>query len=471
MERLKMLDAEFLHLEDESSPMHIAGLCVLDGPVPSRQEATALLKAKLALMPRYRKRVRVPFGELGRPVWVDDVQFDLDYHLRRTALPAPGDAAALQTLMGRLMAQRLDRDRPLWELWIVEGLEAGRWAMISKVHHSMVDGVSGVELLEKLLETRPDAPLPAVAPWTPEPEPSRAAMVLDAWRGLARDARRTARQLVDGLGQPAAAARELRDTAAGLALYARRLLTLHKEAIQGTVGAHRGYAFSGASLADVQAIRKALGGTVNDVVLAAASGAYRALLIEMGERPEGARLRSLVPVSVRNPQERDQLGNRVSALLLDLPVHLADPVERLRHVHAEMDRLKASHMAEAGAWLVNLGDLAPPMLLGAITRFAARAMHRIPQRSLATVTTNVPGPRQSLYCLGREMTAWYPYVPIAHGMRVGTAILSYAGRLTFGVTTDPDRIPDPGRLARGIEAGIAELLEVAREASRIASAA
>jgi diacylglycerol O-acyltransferase len=214
----------------------------------------------------------------------------------------------------------------------------------------------------------------------------------------------------------------------------------------------------------VQEIRKTLGGTVNDVVLAAAAGGYRALLAHQGADPDGERLRSLVPVSVRSQSERGGMGNLVSALLVDLPVHLGDPLARLRAVHAETQRLKASHMAEAGALIMELGDLAPPMLVGAITRFVARAMHQIPQRSLATVTTNVPGPRQLLFLQGRRMEAWYPYVPITQGLRVGTAILSYAGHLYFGVTTDSDSLKDAGVLARGIEAGIAELTAIARNA-------
>jgi diacylglycerol O-acyltransferase len=471
MERLRILDAEFLHMEDDRSPMHIAGLCTFEGPAPTRDEARRLFAAKLGLIPRYRRRVRFLPLWLGRPVWVDDPHFDLDYHVRRTALPAPGDDAALCALMGRLMAQVLDRDRPLWEVWVVEGLEGGRWALISKVHHSMVDGISGVELTATLLDSEPDRPLPAVAAWTPAPEPSRIAKVLDAWRGLAHDARRLAGNAVAVVRHPAAGAHELFDIGTGLAAFTRRLLTLRGGAIQGNVGKHRSYAHSSASFADVQTIRKALGGTVNDVVLAAVSGGYRALLAERGEDPDTARVRSLVPVSMRAPDEHGLLDNRVSAVLCDLPVHIADPGERLHAVRAEMERLKASHMAEAGAWIVGTGDLAPPFAVGAITRLGMWVMHQFPQRSLATVTTNVPGPRQPLYCLGRKMLDWYPYVPISQGLRVGTAILSYAGRLHFGLTSDYDTVPDATVLARGIVQGVDELLALARGKAAAASQA
>jgi diacylglycerol O-acyltransferase len=394
-------------------------------------------------------------------VWVDDPHFDLDYHVRRTALPAPGDDASLCALTGRLMSQLLDRSRPLWEVWIIEGLEGGRWAILSKVHHSMVDGVSGVDLHGILLDTEPGRPTPEPKPWTPAPEPSRSALVLDAWRGLAQDAARLGRGALAAARHPAAGARELRDYGAGLAAFFGRMLTARLASIQGSVGRHRSYAHASASLADVQAIRKALGGTVNDVVLAVVSGGYRALLVQRGENPDAARIRSLVPVSVRGPDEHGILHNRVSALLCDLPVHLADASERLRDVRAQMERVKASHMAEAGAWLVDVGDLAPPFVVGTITRLLARFMHQVPQRSLATVTTNVPGPQQPLYCLGRRMLEWYPYVPISQGVRVGTAILSYAGRLAFGITSDYDSVRDASVLARGIVQGTTDLLALA----------
>jgi diacylglycerol O-acyltransferase len=462
MESLRLLDATFLHIEDERQPMHIASLCIFDGPAPTWAQTRQLFAAKLELIPRYRRRVRFLPLELGRPVWVDDPHFDLDYHVRRTALPAPGDDAALCVLMGRLMSQVLDRSRPLWEAWIVEGLAGDRWAIVSKVHHAMVDGVSGVELTTVLLDSEPGSPQPVLAPWAPAPEPSRVAKVLDAWRGLARDAQRFAGNAVSIVRHPATGVRELRDTWAGLAAFTGRVLTLRTGAIQGSVGRHRSYAHASASLADVQAIRKALGGTVNDVVLAAVSGGYRALLQDRGGHPDTARVRSLVPVSTRAADEHGLLDNRVSALFCDLPVHLADPVERLQAVRAEMGRLKASHMAEAGARFVDLCSLAPPFVVGSLARFVTRVMHLIPQRALATVTTNVPGPRQPLYCLGHRMLEWYPYVPIGQGIRVGTAILSYAGRLGFGVTSDYDTIQDASVLARGIVQGIAELLERAR---------
>ena len=469
MERLRVLDAQFLHLEDERQPMHIAGLCIFEGPVPTREQIRSLLVAKLGLIPRYRRRVRFLPLQLGRPVWVDDPHFDLDYHVRRTALPAPSNDAALCALMGRLMSQCLDRSRPLWEIWVVEGLEGGRWALVSKVHHAMVDGVSGVDLTAELLDAKPDCPLPPPAPWIPEPEPSGIAKLLAAWRALAHDARHIASSAAAMTRHPATGLRDLRDSWAGLVTFTQRLLNLRTGTLQGTVGKQRSYAHASTSLADVQVIRQALGGTVNDVVLAAVSGGYRALLQAQAGHPETARVRSLVPVSTRAADEHGLLDNRVSALLCDLPVHLADPEERLHAVRAEMERLKASHMAEAGAQVIHLGSLAPPFVVGPLTHLAMRVMHHVPQRMFATVTTNVPGPRTPLYCLGHKMLDWYPYVPIGQGLRVGTAILSYAGRLSFGITSDYDAGHDADVLARAIVQSLAELL--ARAQSRTAGAA
>jgi diacylglycerol O-acyltransferase len=464
MDRLGVLDAEFLHLEDERSTFHIAGLCIFEGPAPGRDETLRLVASKLKLLPRHRKCVRFVPLALGRPVWIDDARFDLAYHVRRTALPAPGDDDALCDLMGRLMSPMLDRTRPLWEVWFVEGLEGDRWALVSKVHHAMVDGISGVGLTERLLDESADAPLSPSEPWAPAPAPSSAALVLDAWKGLAQDTRGLARRLAAGATHPLAAARALRDTATGFANWAGRLLTLRTGALQGTIGGHRAFAHASARLADVLAIREALGGTVNDVVLSALAGGYRALLAGHGEDPDHARVRSLVPVSVRGEDARGALGNRVSAVLCDLPVHLADPLGRLHAIRAQMDGLKASHMSDAGRVLVDLGELAPPLLVGGITRLIARAMHEVPQRPLATVTTNVPGPRRPLYFHGRRLLEWFPYVPISQGLRVGTAILSYADTLGFGVTADSDSVPDAKVLARGVEAGIAALLGRAQQA-------
>jgi diacylglycerol O-acyltransferase / wax synthase len=453
MERLSALDAEFLHAEDGISHMHIAGVSIFEGRRPDLEELTAMMAAKLHQIPRYRQRVRSVPLELGRPVWVDDPHFNLDYHVRHTALPSPGDDLALRRLMARLMGQELDRQRPLWELWLVEGLAEDRWALISKVHHCMVDGVSGVDLLTIVLDIDRETTVGEPVPWTPSPEPSGLVKVLDAWSGLASDTLGMARQAPAVVRDPVGVVRRLRDTGAGALGYVRHLAP----SLEGSIGPHRSWAHATVALDDAKRIRKDLDVTINDVVLGVLAGAYRELLVHRGEDPDTTVLRTLVPVSVRAPDAHGVLDNRVSALLLELPVHLDDPRERVLEAHRRMEELKGSHMSEAGELVMRLGDLAPPMVIGPALRAATRLLQQLPQRSVNTVTTNVPGPQFPLYCLGREMLAYHPYVPVSYGVRVGTAILSYNGQLSFGVTGDFDTAPDVDVLASAIAPGFAEL--------------
>ena len=459
MERMDTLDAEFLHLEDGIAHMHIGAACLFADPPPSFDDIAGMIAAKLHLIPRYRQRVRsVPF-ELGRPLWVDDPHFNLAYHLRHTALPAPGDDATFCRLMGRIMSQPLDRDRPLWETWLVEGLEGGHWALVPKVHHCMVDGIAGVELLRVMLDLKADTTAAVPEPWEPQPEPHAVAKVLDAWGGLATDVTAIARRLPRAITHPADTIRSAIGTARGFARFAGDLGATPPLSIEGSIGPHRTWAQSSASLGDVRAIRAAFAGTINDVVLATVSGGYRELLLSRGEDADRAIVRSLVPVSTRHDDGHGASGNRASALLYDLPVQVADPVERLEVVHDQMTELKASHMAEAGEAVTAIGNLAPPMVVGPLSRMVVRAIHRLPQRSVNTVTTNVPGPQFPLYCLGREMLEYRPFVPISHGVRVSTAILSYNGRLFFGITGDYATAPDVHVLALAASAGIEQLRE------------
>jgi WS/DGAT/MGAT family acyltransferase len=360
------------------------------------------------------------------------------------------------------MSQPLDRERPLWEDWIVEGLPDGKWASIFKVHHCMVDGVAGVQILNAVLDIEPIFNLGEPQPWEPAAGPSGAAMVLDAWTGLGADLVHRAMSVPTLVAHPAAALKSLGDTVAGAMRLGQHLRGTPPLSIEGTIGPHRRWAHSAVSLDEVKTIRKAFGGTVNDVVLAAVSGGYRHLLVHQGDDPDRAVVRSLVPVSVRRDDGRDVLDNRVSALLLELPVHIAAPFERLEAVRRNMTDLKGSHMAAAGEWVTHAGDLAPPMVLGTMSRLAVWAEHSRPQRSVNTVTTNVPGPQFPLYCLGRKMLEYYPFVPLSHGVRVGTAILSYNGQLAFGVTGDYDSVPDVDVLATGIVDGVKELGDAAR---------
>jgi WS/DGAT/MGAT family acyltransferase len=463
VQRLSALDAEFLHLEDGVTHMHIAGMCVFDGEPPTEEELQALLASKLHLIPRYRQRIRRVPLEIGRPVWVDDPHFHLPYHVRATALPQPVDDEAVCRLMGRLMSSELDRRRPLWECWIVQGLPGGRWALVCKVHHCMVDGIAGVGLLEALLDIDADVDLAPPEPWSPAPEPSGPVLVADAWAGLVGDVVSKVAEVPAALADPVGTLRTAGETGLGLVRLGLGLLYTPDNALDGVIGPHRVWAHASAGIADVKRIRTELGGTLNDVVLAAVTRGYRDLLLARGEDPTQAMMRTLVPVSVRGNDARGVPDNRVSAILYELPVGIEDPVERLAAVRAGMAEMKASHMPEAGDLVTSMANLMPPAVVGSATRGILRVVERHPQRSMNTVTTNVPGPQFPLYCLGRRMTEYRPFVPIGPGVRVGTAILSYDGRLFFGVTGDFDAVPDVDVVARGIVAGIDELLDLAAD--------
>lgn len=459
VDRLSSLDAQFLHLEDEKTPLHIAGVTIYAGPAPSLEDVCGLILGKMHGIPRYRQRVRSVVLELGRPVWVDDPFFDIGYHVRHTALPQPADDAALERLTARLMSQRLDRDRPLWECWLVEGLSDGRWALVLKVHHCMVDGVAGVGLLEALLDLEPDPSVPTPQPWTPSPEPTPGEMVADAWMGLMADTVTRGAHLVTAATRPAEAVAQLRRTAQGAAKFLGHLAPRDAPSLEGAVGPHRRWTHATVDLAEVKRIGRAAGGTVNDVILAAMTAGWRTYLQHRGDPVDGA-VRTLVPVSVRHDDGIGVPDNRVSALLLELPTHIDDPRARFEAVRAEMAERKASYMSEAGEWVTSVADLVPPMLAGSASRLVLRVLHTTGQKSVNTVVTNVPGPQFPLYCLGRELLEFWPYVPVAHGAVVATAIMSYNGRLAIGVTGDYDRASDIDVLVAGVVAGIEELSTV-----------
>jgi diacylglycerol O-acyltransferase / wax synthase len=460
MDRLSPLDSLFLHVEDGTTHMTIASCAVFEGPPPPYDELLDLVRRKLPRLRRYRQKVRFVPWNVGRPVWVDDPHFNLAYHLRHSALPAPGGENELNNLMSRLLSTELDRHRPLWEAWMVEGLDDDRWAIISKVHHCMVDGVSGTDLMVLLLDRDRAAVQPVADVWTPEPEPSDTALAVDAVREMLRtpaEQMRAARALLRG---PRAALGSLRDTIDGALEFAQVLRPTPPLSIEGSIGPHRQWATARASLQELKAIRQGLGGTVNDVVLAAITGAFRDLLLERGDNPDRAVLRTLVPVSTRASDDHTP-NNQVSALIAELPVGFADARQRLGAVQAEMGALKASHEADAGDALTSMAGFAPPMLYALGLRVSAAALRRMPQRSVNTVTTNVPGPAFPLYALGREMLEYLPYVPLSQGVRIGVAILSYNGQVRFGVTGDYDTVAEVEWFCRRIEAAIAELAELA----------
>jgi diacylglycerol O-acyltransferase len=465
MEQLSSLDAAFVDAEDQdrNASFAIASIAVFEGPAPSYEEFLAAIAQRLPLVPPYRRKLRkVPLG-LGPPVWVDDPNFDLRYHVRHTALPAPGGDQQLRRLMARVMTQRLDRDYPLWEYWLVEGLDQGRWAVISKVHHSMVDGISGTDLYRVIFDVSPEPPpLPAVDDRPAPPEPSGLELVARAaWNAalLPVHGGGTIQRL---LANPEAALRQAGGTIRGLARYARALPPAPGSSLSGPIGRQRRYTWARASLGDVKAIKNELGGTVNDVFLAVITSGFRALLLDRGEEPTPSMVPSLIPVSVRSAGDESPFGNRVSALVASLPVDIADPVQRLAAITHEMATLKASSQSQAGDAFVSLRRYTPFALASMFVRLA----FSIPQREIVTVTTNVPGPQQPLYGLGRLLVEIIPYVPIATTLRTGVSIFTYNGQVTFGITGDYATTPDLDVLASGIEGGIAELLAAIPRRSR-----
>lgn len=468
MDRLNPLDALFVDAEDQDrhTSMAIASIAVFEGPSPSHEQVLGSLAGRLPLVPRYRQKLRtVPF-RLGRPVWVDDPNFDLRYHVRRTALPAPGGDQQLSQLMARVMAQRLDRDYPLWEYWVAEGLAHGRWALISKLHHCMVDGIAGTDLYRVIFDATPEPSPPAADDRTVAAEPSPAWLAAQAALDMFLLPLREAAALSGAVAHPRRAVRQATDTVRAAAKLVPSLWPVTASSLSGPIGQQRRYTWARASLDGIKTIKRALGGTVNDVVLAAISGGFRALLIARGEQPEPHKVPSLVPVSVRAPGEESIYENRVSAVVADLPVHVAGPVERLAAVQAELEALKASKEVILGEELVTLGRYTPFPVMSRGVRFA----FSLPQREIVTVTTNVPGPRQPLYGMGRRLLEIIPYVPIATTVRTGISIFSYCGNVTFGITGDFATNPDLDVLARGIEDGISELLEAAQDRARPSAA-
>ena len=455
MEWMSPMDASFLHIEGPMNPMHIGGVSIFEGPAPPFEELEEMVAGKLGLVPRYRQKVRfVPLG-LGRPVWVDDPHFNLSYHLRHTALPDPGTDDQLRRTAARIFAQHLDRSKPLWEIWMVEGLSEGRWALLSKVHHCMVDGVSATDLMTVMFE---GSPVPLTdAPWDPAPEPNSVELVVSTLTNRTLYPSEQLRTLRAALRAPRDSLSQLEDVVRGMASFASVLRPRDHTSLTGPVGPHRTWSWAHLRLSDVKAVRAVLGGTVNDVVLTVVSGGLRDLLESRGENVEGEAIRTLVPVSVRQPGEKGVYNNRVSAMFAELPVGIADPQTRLDSVRAQMDGLKQSKQAVAGDTLTSLSGFAPPMLLAMGARLAARS----PSLGLQTGITNVPGPQQALHTLGRRLLESFPFVPVIGNVRISTAIFSYDGGLYFGVTGDYDSSSDIDVLTAGIERSMAELVMAA----------
>ena len=457
-DRLTGLDSSFLHLERDGRHMHVASTTLFEGPAPPYVEFRDHIASRLHLVPRFRQKLRfVPFGQ-GRPVWVDDPHLNLAYHVRHTSLPEPGSEEQLRILAARIFSQQLDRSKPLWELWLVEGLKGGRFAIVGKTHHCMVDGVSGVDITTVLFDAREGAG---------RPRPSRRALGAAAGAQPRPAARRGAGRArgQPARGRPRRAARSCAARAGRCARRPRPSVAAGSFAWAGIaappspfnfdIGPHRRFAWVRASLADLKQVKNELGGTVNDVVLAAVAGALGRYLRARGHATDGLELRAMVPVSVRTEEQHGALGNQVTTMMAPLPVWCEDPVRRLQLVRESMGDLKQSKQALGATLLTQLADFAPPTIAGQAARLQSR------QRFFNLVVTNIPGPQFPLYLLGRRMERVFPMVPLAKNQGVCVGIMSYDGQVNFGLIGDYDGMADLDDLAADLEASIGELIEAA----------
>jgi len=458
-DRLSAIDASFLAQEGPAAHMHVGAVLIFEGPPPSYEAFCDQIRSRLHLVPRYRQRLAFPPLETGRPLWVDDTSFNLEYHVRHTALPAPGSELQLRALAARVSSQQLDRSKPLWEAWLVQGLEDDRFALISKAHHALVDGVAGVDLATVLFDLTPvPAPVPHDGePWVPRPEPSGREMALRGLRGLIRAPLSLTGRALGAATRPAETLEVAREAVEGLGEVVRAGLSPAPDTpLNVPIGPHRRLVFVRCELADFKLVKDAFGGTVNDVVLAVVAGALRRWLRARGVRTEGLELRALVPVSIRTHEEHGQLGNRIAVMRGPLPVYVEDPVARLRVVKAAMDGLKESRQAVGAEVLTSMQSFAPPTLLAQASRL------NFSTRLFNLIVTNVPGPQFPLYLLGRRLEDLFPvaFLPRDHALAV--AIMSYDGGIDFGLLGDYDAMPDLDSVGEHVEAALRELVAAAR---------
>jgi WS/DGAT/MGAT family acyltransferase len=452
-ERLTGLDTSFLHLERSGAHMHVASVSVFNGEAPTHQEFRDHIGSRLHLVPRFRQKLRfVPLSQ-SRPVWIDDPHLNLDYHVRQTALPAPGSDEQLRNLAARIFSQQLDRSKPLWELWLVEGLTDDRFAIIGKSHHALVDGVSGVDITTVLfdLDAEPQGGPEKAPSWLAAPEPTDTQLLSEAlkerltspkeiYRGV-RAALRGPRQVLSGLGATS------KMVTAGM--------SAPSSVFNVEIGPHRRFQMVQADLGDLKRIKDAHGGTVNDVILSIVAGGIGKYLRARGHDTDGLELRAMVPVSVRAAEEHGALGNRITAMFAPLPVWCEDPVERLHLTSREMGDLKSSGQAVGAELLTKLTDFAPATIASQAARLQPA------QRFFNLVVTNVPGPQFPLYVLGRKMESIFPMVPLARRQALCVGIMSYNGQVNFGLIGDYDAMADLDSFALDLEAATQEVMKTA----------
>lgn len=457
-DRLSALDATFLRLETPTEHMHTAGLFVFE---PAREEGAAfsfstfleLVRSRLHLVPRFRQKLAFAPGGVSNPIWIDDETFDLSYHVRHAALPVPGRMDQLMDYVARIISRPLDRDRPLWELYAIEGLEDGRVAYLGKTHHAMIDGVTGIDIATLLLDFEEDpGQIPDPEPWHASPPPSDFQL---AWSSVH-----------DQLSSP----RAVMDTVQRVMQTPRTMLTKALRIGQGVVsmarstvspgppsplnnrnGAFRRFAIQRLSLDEVKEIKNAFGTTVNDVILAIVGDAVGRFLRARGEETRDLELKVMVPVSVRADDERHVFGNRVSSVFIRLPVDEMDPVERLRVVHESMKDVKEHQHAVGADFLVGLSAYAPPTIHALAARVGART------RLYNFVVTNVPGPQVPLFSMGMRLLGAFPVVPLAQNHSLAVGVTSIDGSLNFGLTADWDTLPDLENMTGDLVAAQREL--------------
>jgi diacylglycerol O-acyltransferase len=439
-------------MERAGAHMHVASSSIFEGPAPTHAEFRDHIASRLHLVPRFRQKLRfVPFDQ-GRPVWVDDPHLNLDYHVRQSALPAPGSEEQLRNLGARIFSQQLDRSKPLWELWLVEGLRDDRFAIIGKSHHALVDGVSGVDITTVLfdLDAEPQGSSSS-PPWLARPEPTDLKLLGDAWK----ERLTSPKEIVRGVR---ATLRGPRQVLRGFGATSKMLgagMGAPSSVFNVEIGPHRRFAITQADLAELKRVKDAHGGTVNDVILSIVSGGIGKYLRARGHDTEGVELRALVPVSVRAAEEHGALGNRISAMMAPLPVWSEDPVERLKVVTGEMGDLKNSGQAVGAEILTKLTDFAPSTIASQAARLQPA------QRFFNLVVTNVPGPQFPLYVLGRKMESIFPMVPLARRQALCIGIMSYNGQVNFGLIGDYDAMADLDSFALDLEAATAETIATA----------
>jgi WS/DGAT/MGAT family acyltransferase len=462
-DRLSALDATFVEIESDSVHMHVAAVALFEaGPLRDGEGALdmerirAAVESALCHTPRFRQKLdRIPLFE--HPVWVDDPRFNLGYHVRHSALPHPGDERLLKRLAGRILSQKLDRGKPLWEMWFVEGVEGDRVAVIAKAHHCMVDGISGLDLLAHMMRLEPDPTFEPAPPWHPRPAPVSAQLFADElWRrasyplAVLRDTASSLarpRELVSKIWERAAAFEEVVQSG---------LRPTSPTPLNPEIGPYRRFDWTHQDLASIRSVGRQLGGTLNDVVLAAAAGAIGSFLRRRGVAVEDLSFRAQVPVNTRSRDERG-VGNRVVMLMADLPVGEPDPLERLVRVGETMTRLKRSRLRAGIEFLEDLSDHTATSLWVEFARIATR------QRSFNVVITNIPGPADPVYLLGARMEGIYPLVPLAQNQALGIALFSYDGGLHWGLHADWDALPDLHDLALGIDAEMERFVKLAAE--------